>query len=244
MKTLILDIETSPNVVDVWGLWQQNVGLNQIHEVTRMLCLAAKWHGEKKTMFFSEWTDGKEGMIQAVWDLLDQADAVVSYNGDRFDIQHLNREFVQAGMGPPSPFKSIDIVKSVKRRFRFPSNKLQYVSVAIGFEGKLQHSGHSLWTGVIKGDPKARKTMQRYNVQDVVLLEKVHDKLLPWLVSYPNVNLYQAAEGCPKCGSQKLQKRGTSVTLGRVYQRLFCTSCGAWSRSAGVLKSTTINGVM
>lgn len=243
MKILILDIETSANVVDVWSLWNVNVGLNQIHEVTRMLCLAAKWHGEKKTMFFSEWTDGKEGMIQAVWDLLDQADAVVSYNGDRFDIQHLNREFVQAGMGPPSPFKSIDIVKSVKRRFRFPSNKLQYVSVAIGFEGKLQHSGHSLWTGVIKGDAKARKTMQRYNVQDVVLLEKVHDKLLPWLVSYPNVNLYQAEEGCPKCGSQKLQKRGTSVTLGRVYQRLHCTSCGAWSRSAGVLKSTTINGV-
>lgn len=195
-------------------------------------------------MFFSEWTDGADVMIREAWRLLDEADVVVSYNGDRFDTQHLNREFMQAGMGPPSPFKSVDILKSVKQRFKFPSNKLAYVSKVLGLEGKLQHEGHTLWVKVLQGDAKAQKVMERYNVQDVVLLEKVHDKLLPWLVNYPNVNLYKGTgDGCPKCASQNLQKRGTVATAARTYQRLFCTDCGSWSRNNVTEDSTKITGI-
>lgn len=245
MKILFWDIETSPNVADVWGLWDQNVGLGQLHESTRVLCFAAKWAGKKeKTKFFSEWTHGREDMLEQAWQLLNEADVVVSYNGDRFDTQHLNREFVQAGMSPPSPFKSVDVLKSVKQRFRFPSNKLAYVSKVLGLEGKLQHEGHALWTKVLAGDAKAQKVMERYNVQDVVLLEKVHDKLLPWLVNYPNVNLYKGdGAGCPKCGSVHIQRRGTVATAARTYQRLFCTDCGSWSRNNVTEDKTKITGI-
>lgn len=235
MKILVIDIETSPIVADVWGLWQQNVGLNQIHEATRMLCFAAKWVGEKKTHFFSEWDDSD--MIAEVWNLLNEADAVVTYNGDRFDIQHLNREFVTAGYGPPSPFRSVDIVKTVKQNFRFPSNKLQYVSTALGLEGKLQHSGHSLWTKVIAGDPKAQKQMERYNIQDVVLLEKVYAKLIPWIKNLPNANLFDG-NGCPRCGAATLQKRGFAYTNQGTFQRYQCQKCSGWSKDTTRLEGT------
>jgi chromosome partitioning protein len=32
LKVLLLDIETSPNLAHVWGIWQQNVGLSQLLE--------------------------------------------------------------------------------------------------------------------------------------------------------------------------------------------------------------------
>lgn len=244
MKTLIIDIETSPNVADVWGLWQQNVGLSQLHESTRMLCFAAKWHGEpaRKTQFFSEWADGTEDMVGAAWDLLDDADAVVHFNGDRFDVPHLNREFIAQDRGPASPFKSVDVLKIVKRNFKFPSNKLQYVSTALGLEGKLQHSGHSLWTQVIAGEAKAQKQMERYNVQDVVLLEKVYDKLIPWAHNLPNANLF-GGDGCNRCGSSNAQKRGFSYSNQGTFQRYQCNDCGGWFKNTTRLDGTKNVGV-
>ena len=42
-KILSLDIETAPMVGTFWGLWKQNIGLNQIAEDWYILCYAAKW---------------------------------------------------------------------------------------------------------------------------------------------------------------------------------------------------------
>jgi len=239
MRTLYIDIETSPIVGDVWSLWQQNVGLNQIHEVTRMLCFAAKWEGEKKTYFLSEWTEGTEAMVGAAHALLEEADVVVHYNGNSFDVKHLNREFKEQGLAPPAPFKSVDVLNTIKQRFKLPSNKLQYVSTWLGLEGKVQHSGHSLWRGVIDGDAKARATMAKYNKQDVVLLEKVVAELGPWMIGVPNQNLY-GGNGCPLCGADALQKRGFSYTLGGQYQRYQCMSCKAWSKDTSRIEGTKI----
>jgi len=242
MKTLIYDIETSPLEADVWGMWQQNVGLNQLRKPTRMLCFAAKWKGSKKTEFHSEWGNGTADMVGAAWELLNAADAVVHFNGTTFDDKHMNREFQEQKLGPPSPFKKIDVLRTVKSQFRLPSNKLQYVSTWLGLEGKVQHSGHSLWTGVMNRDPKALKMMRTYNIQDVVLLEKVYDELLPWIVGHPNQNLYDG-QGCPKCGGEHLTKEGFAYTNQGKFQRFSCTQCGAWSKSTQRIDGTQIVGI-
>lgn len=233
MKLLHIDIETSPNLAHVWGLWQQNVGLSQIVESTEMMCFAAKWQGARRVEFFSSFHNGKADMVGAAHELLDSADAVCHYYGKRFDIPHLNREFVEAGMTPPSPYKQIDLKQQVARRFKFPSNKLQYVSTALGLEGKVQHSGHSLWVRCMAGDEKAWAQMRKYNKQDVVLLEQMYNRLLPWLTGLPNVALHTAADTdvCPKCGSCDLQRRGFETTSVGRFQRFQCQGCGGWSRS-------------
>src|SRR5690348_2588211 len=127
MRTLAIDIETSPNLADVWGLWQQNVGLNQLRESSEMLCFAAQFEDEP-VQFYSSWDDGQVGMAAAAHRLLDEADAVLHYNGRRFDVPHLNREMLAAGFRPPSPFKQIDLLREVKSTFQFPSYKLAYVA--------------------------------------------------------------------------------------------------------------------
>ena len=91
IKVLTLDIETRPNLAHVWGLWQQNVGLSQIVERGHVMCWVAKWYGEKDPIFMSDHHDGHDAMIEGIWKLLDEADAVVTWNGVSFDMKHLRQ---------------------------------------------------------------------------------------------------------------------------------------------------------
>lgn len=234
MKILLIDIETSPNVAHVWGLFNQNVGLSQLLESTEMMSFAARWyHSGKKTQFYSTFHHGREAMVQKAWDLIHEADAVAGWNSRSFDEKHLNREFLEAGLKPPSPYKSLDLMHAVKKKFRLPSNKLQYVSTMLGTAGKVQHTGHELWIKCIAGDKKAWAMMRRYNIQDVDLLEEVMDAILPWIDGFPAVGLYDELEEdvCPNCGSGELRREGYAFTKLGKFQRFVCTGCGKWSRS-------------
>jgi hypothetical protein len=231
MKTLIVDIETSPNVAHVWQLFNQNVSLDQLQEPSFTLCWAAKWRGESKKVF-ANYHD--PDFLQKIWNMMDEADAVVHYNGDKFDIPVLNKEFILAGMPPPSPYASIDLYKVVKKKFRFASLKMGHVAQQLGLSQKVAHSGHSLWVGVLQDDDKAWRMMKKYNLGDIVVTEELLERLLPWIDSFPNQNLYVDSDQplCPTCGSTDLQRRGHSYTrLGR-YQRFRCNGCTRWSRSS------------
>lgn len=236
-KILFLDIETLPHHAAVWGLWGQNVGIKQIIKPGRTTCAAWKWSGEKKVDFASEW-DSEEDcglsyveFLKKLHTVLSEADIVVTYNGKRFDIPTLYKEFVQHGLNPPAPFHHIDLYQTVKRQFRWASNKLDFVCQQLGLGSKVHHKGQELWTDVEAGCPKAQRIMEKYNRGDVILLEKLYKRLLPWVKSHPSIPLLSgdSSLACPSCGSHHVQERGWRTTKTRRYKRLFCTSCGAWS---------------
>jgi DNA polymerase elongation subunit (family B) len=231
MKILLIDIEVAPNTAHVWGIFDQNISINQLLESSYTLCYAAKWYGNPKIMFDSVQKSGKDKMLASVHALLDSADAIVHYNGSRFDIPILNKEFLLSGMPPPSPAKHIDLLQVARRQFRFVSNKLDYVAQALGLGGKTEHEGHTLWVKCMNDDRKAWKIMEEYNKNDVVLLEKVYDKFKGWIKQHPNHNAYSPDICCPNCASRKLQSRGTQRSRVAVYQRFQCQACGSWSRS-------------
>ena len=232
MKILLLDIECAPNLATVWGIWQQNIALNQLLESSYTLCYAAKWYGESKIMFDSIYKTDRKSMLNSIHALIEEADVVVHYNGLRFDVPMLNKEFLEAGMYPPSPVKHIDLLRVVKSNFRFVSNKLDYVSQRLGLGKKTEHEGHELWLKVMNNDRKAWKRMEEYNKNDVILLEKLYNRLKGWVKSHPNHNAYNANTCCPNCGSRKLHRRGEVRSRVAIYQRFQCQQCGSWSRSA------------
>lgn len=233
LKALLLDIETAPHRVYTWGLWQQNVAINQIDEPGYTLCWAAKWTGDKQIKFASVFKDGKEAMLEKIYGLINEADAVIHYNGTRFDMPTLNQEFLSLGWAPPSPVVDIDLLKTARKRFRLPSNKLSYVSEYLGLGSKVAHKGMELWRQCMAGDRGAWKVMEAYNKQDVVLLENVYNRLIPWVQNHPNNALFTDANEavCPNCGSNHLHKRGFYYTKTLSYQRFQCQGCGTWSRS-------------
>lgn len=231
-KILLLDIETAPHKVYTWGLWKQDIALNQIEEAGYTLCWSAKWVGERKVMFSSIHKNGKRRMLHSIYKLINKADTVIHYNGSKFDIPILNQEFLAMEYGPPSPVIQIDLLNVVKKRFRFPSNKLNYVAEYLGLGKKRPHKGMALWRDCMQGKQQAWREMEKYNKRDIAILEAVYKALLPWVPSHSNAALFEEGEVpvCPNCGSAHLQRRGFYYTKTQKYRRFQCQDCGAWSR--------------
>ncbi len=233
MKILFLDIETTPNLAYVWGLWNQNVSISQMVSSTEMLCFGARWYGEKKVIFKSVHHDGKEAMLKEVHRLMDEADVLIGWNSAAFDTKHLKRELLEAGMLPPSPYRDLDLMRVVKSQFKFPSNKLDYVSQKLGVGAKVKHSGFDLWLKCMAGDDKAWREMKKYQVQDVDLLVDLYEKLKPWIKNHPSTAMHLGVvDGCVVCASTNLEKRGLAHTNTASYQRFLCKDCGKWQRGS------------
>jgi DNA polymerase elongation subunit (family B)/endogenous inhibitor of DNA gyrase (YacG/DUF329 family) len=244
VKLLFIDIENAPNMATVWGIYNQNISINQLLETSRVLCFTAQWHGEEHAYFMSEYEHTHEGMINALWDFLNEADAVIHYNGKKFDMPVINREFLKYGLTPPSPYKQIDLMLTVKKQFRFVSNKLDHVCDELGIGRKVSHEGHELWLKCMDGQPAAWKKMEEYNIQDVALLEELYEKLKPWITDHPNLAMYadeRTEISCPNCGSHNIQKRGLAHTTTYSYQRYQCQDCGTWSRERRNIRSADEN---
>jgi len=243
MKVLTIDIENSPNMAYVWGLFKQTISINQIEEAGSVIAFAAKWHDDKKIMFHSDFHDGHQEMLQAAHALLSEADVVVHFNGTPFDIPHLNREFLLANMLPPAPFQQVDLLKHVRKHFKFVSNKLDFVCQQLGIGAKVSHSGFQLWWDCMHGSERAWNKMRTYNKQDVVITEKLYDRLSPW-ITIPSVSLYEdELECCTNCGKTNLQSRGFAYTNVAVYRRFQCQDCGKWLRSKSAEKTTELRSL-
>lgn len=233
MKILLVDIETAPNKGYFWGLFKQNININNIEEPGYTMCWAAKWFKKRGVLFSSFHTEGKEKMLKKIHALLDEADVIVTYNGDKFDLPILNQEFAKHGMLPPSPYKTVDLLKTVRRNFKLTSNKLDYVAQYFGLGAKVKHKGMSLWHECMAGEDRAWRQMETYNRRDVTLLEDVYRFLMPWIPNHPNHGVYVSSTKpvCPNCGSRKMQKRGFAYTKTLKYQQYQCQGCGKWSRA-------------
>lgn len=242
-RILICDIETAPVLAHVWGLFKQNVGLNQIQADSYILCWAAKWLGEAPIHYGeSRKLTTSKVMLNRLWKLLDEADFVVGHNFGRFDRSKINSAFIKAGMKPPSPYKVIDTLNIAKREFRFTSNKLEFIAKALGCTPKSGHkkfAGHDLWVETLKGNAEAWAEMGDYCRQDVIVTEEVYLALRPWDTTHPNINVMrdttdehgEEAMHCPHCGSTHLNKNGKRYTNTGAYTRYRCMDCGASSRS-------------
>ncbi len=232
-KIVFVDIETAPSLGWVWGKWEQNV--IDFKKDWYMLSFAYKWADSGKVVKrglidYPDFANDKENdkaLVEDLWAVFDQADIIIGHNGDSFDIRKSNSRFLTHGLNPPSPYKTVDTLKIARRAFKFDSNKLDDLGRYLGIGRKMPHTGFNLWKGCMDGDAKSWDVMKKYNGHDVELLEKVYYAVRAWAPVHPNVNKGQL-EACPKCGSNKTQRRGFSYTLLRKKQRFQCLGCSGW----------------
>jgi predicted RNA-binding Zn-ribbon protein involved in translation (DUF1610 family) len=231
-----LDIETFPNLVYTWGLWKQTVGVNQIVRDWSLASICWKWLGDRKTQYIDASEDPADdtAIAQAAWEVLDQADIVIGQNSKHFDIRKLNARFIELGYTPPSPFKQIDTKVEASKVAMFTSNRLEWLSAHLTDAPKDKHKafpGFDLWSECLKGNPKAWAAMRKYNPKDVIATEKLYLRLRPWMAQHPNVAIYtpDGKTHCPKCGSTKVEHRGSYHTQVTTRARYHCNNCGGWS---------------
>lgn len=222
-KLVFLDIETTPNISYTWGKYDQNV--LAFKKEWELLSLAWKVKGDKevRSAHGSDWF-----LTTELHRLLDKADIIVAHNGDQFDIKKAKAKFLEHGLRPPSPFKTVDTCKIAKEQFNLNSNKLDDLGKLLKVGRKIKNNGIDLWLDCMAGNKKALSQMIRYNKQDVVLLEKVYNKLLAWMPNHPPIG---GDHACPNCGGENLQRRGFTFTAASKFQRYQCNDCGRWSKA-------------
>lgn len=241
MRILLLDIETAPNKGYFWRVYKENIGIDQIIDSGYVMSWSARWFGEKEIMFDAFWVSGHKKMLKRMHKLLDQADVVVHFNGESFDVPTLNKEFLRFKMTPPSPYKQVDLYKVASSTFRFTSNKLDYIARYLDEGEKVRHRGFELWVKCMGEDRRysmkeiraSRKIMERYNKRDVIILERVYLRMRPWVKNHPNWGAYEDGLRCPSCGGTHFHRKSTAVVKHLRYPRFQCqkAGCGRWFRS-------------
>jgi hypothetical protein len=241
-KILLVDIETAPIIAHVWGLWDQTVALNQIKSDWHLLSWSAKWLGDSpsKIMYqdqrYAKNIEDDSEILVGIWKLLNEADIVVGQNSKAFDTKKLNSRFILNGMRPPSSYKQIDTMLLAKKHFAFTSNKLEFMTGKLCKKYKKlktkKFQGFELWSECLRGNMKAWKEMEKYNKYDVLSLEELYNKLIPWDNSI-NFNIYtENTDMVCTCGSTNFIKNGNVYLSSGKYQRYECKKCGSELRDS------------
>lgn len=234
-KILIYDIETAPNLAYVWGKWQQDV--IAYAKERELLSIAWKWVGEDKVFCTTkERARNDKALTILAAKLLSEADIVIAHNGDSFDRKIIKARMIYWGLPPLKINCSVDTKKVAKTYFQFNGNGLNDLCTFLKIGKKAKNPGFDMWLGCMKGNKKSWNYMAHYNKQDVVLLDKLYHKFLPWIENHPNIakllnpkkkhNPY-TSESCPRCCSIKIAKAGLAARVASIKQRWKCNSCGS-----------------
>lgn len=224
-RVLIVDIETAPALMWGWGMYNQNFGVNQIKEFPYILCVGAQWLGEKKVMMFSKWEHGEVGMLEAIHRLLTEADLVVGKNSTKFDLPWIRTELLKHKIGPFPLVTHVDLEKTARGKFRFHSNKLEYILEYLGLGGKMEHEGFGMWRKVMEGDRAARRRMMKYCAIDVRQTGELYLEMRPFIDDHPAFRAI-GSHACQACGSTHTKKNGFRYTACYEIQRYKCKNCG------------------
>ena len=250
-KILLFDLETAPMKAYVFSLWKQNIAWDHTLSQWYILAWSAKWLYSSETYsahLTSEEAKNEDDsrILRSLWDLIDEADIVVTHNGNRADIPWMNTRFILNGLRPPTPYFSVDTCEVARKCFSFSSNKLDALAEYFGIPHKLD-TDFELWKRCTEGDEEALEYMSEYNVKDTQILEEVYLKLRPWIKGHPNCGNFVDSEVpiCSICGSTDFvripgQYYYTSVGKYSLYR---CKKCGAVSRGRKNLRSNSVSTV-
>jgi len=239
-KILVFDVETAPLEAFIWQLKNDYISPTLLTRANWfMLSWSAKWLFDPEII--NDVVTPEEAIkeddsriLASIWELIDEADIVISHNGKQFDHKILNMRWLMNQMLPPSPYKVIDTLQIARSTFKFPSYTLNYLLERLGLGTKLKHEGMGMWKKCIVGDEEALKNMSLYNDRDVFALEDLYLILRPWIKSHPNIGVFVESEKpvCRTCGSHHVSDMPGQVYTTNVsqYDLLRCDECGSISR--------------
>jgi hypothetical protein len=239
-RIVLWDVENSHNLAAVFQLKHNDyINADNIVRERFLICAAWKELGVPKVHSVSVLDDAKlfkrepfndRHVITTLHKVLSEADVLVAHNGDEFDLKLTKGRMLVHGLPPLPPILTIDTLKTARSQFLLNANNLNYLGNLLGV-GQKKPTKPGLWLQVLRGDRKAIADMVAYNRGDVELLERVFNKLRPYMPNHVNRELFGQAEGaCPRCGSLHIQKRGLYRTRVQIYQKYYCTECTGWFR--------------
>jgi len=233
IKRLYFDIETSPNIGFFWQAGHKvNIGYDSIIKERAIICICYKWEDEK-TIHSLTWDNNQNDkkLLEDFIKIANKADELVAHNGDRFDLPWIRTRclFHRIDMFPN--YVTIDTLNHARRKFKFNSNRLDYISKFLGIGSKIGTS-YDLWKNIVlNNNKKALKEMVEYCKGDITILEKIHKIMSPHLSNKTHIGALtgKGKYSCPECGSSSLIKacRRTTAT-GMIRVQLKCKECNKY----------------
>lgn len=230
-KRMFFDIETSFNIGIFWRSgYNLTIHPEDIIKERAIICVSWKWEGSDKVHNLT-WDKNQcdKKLLKAFIKELNKADEVIAHNGDRFDLKWLRTRCLYHGLEMFPQYQSIDTLKHAKSQFNFNSNKLDYIAKFLKVGAKIKHEGMDMWKAIIfNKDEGALKRMVEYCDMDVIVLEKVFEKLQSYTKPKVNYSVLRGGEkfGCPNCQSYEIRLRKTYTTpAGTIQHYMSCNSC-------------------
>lgn len=230
-KRLFFDIETSPNLVFSWNVGRKlSIDYDNIVKERAIICICWKWEN-KDQVYSVKWDKGCDReAIRKFIQVANTADEIIAHNGDNFDIKWIRTRCIFHRIPMMPKYQTLDTLKKSRSGFRFNSNRLDYISKFLGFEGKIK-TEFDLWKRVFNGEKKALDYMVEYCKEDVRQLESVYHELS----SYITHNTHHGVHGdnekysCPECAGYKVYvvKKRVSAA-GTVKMQMQCQDCGKY----------------
>lgn len=215
-KILIYDIETSYNIGKFWRCgYNLNINPGDIIEERKIICISYKWLGEKE-VYNLVWDKNQDDkfLLEQFIEVLNEADMLVAHNGDRFDLKWIKTRALFHRLTMLVNYNQFDTLKVAKKKFVFNSNKLDYISKFLGYEGKIG-TNMKLWDDIIlRKCPDALIKMLEYCDEDVVQLENVYNDIVNWENPkfHAGVKQGKTRQSSPISGSYNLELIKTVTT--------------------------------
>jgi hypothetical protein len=229
-KRLFFDIEVSPNIVFSWRSgYRLNIDPDNIIQERKIICVCWKWEGsdEVHSLTWDKKQDDKK-LLKDFIKVMNSAHEIIGHNSDRFDVKWLRTRALLQGVDMLPHYVSIDTLKHAKNGFYFNSNKLDYLAKLFGEGQKKDNGGFSTWKKIVLDkDADALELMVEYCKQDVVILEKVFNKLQPYVKNTTHYGVLFGEEkySCPTCSCYNIGLHKRYVTqMGTQRYSMYCKS--------------------
>jgi uncharacterized protein YprB with RNaseH-like and TPR domain len=233
IKRLFFDIETSPNIGFFWSAgYKINISHDSIIKERAIICICYKWADDDKIYSLS-WDDNQDDkkLLEKFIQIANEADELVGHNGDKFDLPWIRTRCLYHKIDMFPNYTTTDTLKHARSRFRFNSNKLDYIAKFLNIGEKI-HTSYDLWKNIVlHKNPESLKEMIEYCKQDVKLLEQVYNILSPYIPAktHHGIILGYDKTSCPECGNEDMKFSKKRVTVaGTPRYQLKCTSCGKY----------------
>lgn len=184
---LYIDVEVSKSLVFNYGLRVPSTYMNSedLYRERYIICWSASYAGDDKV--WSEcvtseeaqgWTDAR--ILPRLRELMISADILAGHNVDKFDLRHINARLLLNGLEPVTDKKTLDTLKIARSKFAFESNKLDFISRALGFRPKDDIANKDWLNIVTSGDRATLKKVAKYCKGDVTSGKAVLEKLMKY----------------------------------------------------------------
>ncbi len=242
-RVLCLDIETSLMTAYVFDTGEQYIGHSDIRDDWYIMAWGAKWVEDKDSaiIYKSSYNGDDSKILKPLWELLNEADIVLTQNGTKFDAKKINARFMLNGFPPPKPYVHFDTYRLTKKVASFTSHSLEYLSSKFcKRHTKTSHAkypGKKLWVECSKGNKDAQNEMKKYNIEDVLSTEELYLQIRAWAPdSMPKVfDMTNSASECGTCGYVGTMRLGKPRKAQRhTYQQNSCPKCGSWQRGSRI----------